>query len=78
MKKVMTNWRYYILVLLACIGVLGICAIPADALPIGQYIILLITTKAVGAAAFYSCWRLSSIWEKKGLITELSDIKEVE
>ncbi|MGN0033434.1 MAG: hypothetical protein ACI358_06650 [Candidatus Limimorpha sp.] len=78
MRKVLINWRYYILTLLVCIGALGICAIPADTLPIGQWITLLITTKAIGAAAFYSCWRLTSIWEKKRLIPELSDIKEVE
>ena len=72
MKKYLipfTNWRIAVLSLLA---VLALVLIIAEA----DNIALLLAIKASGFAIGYACYRLSTLWDKRGLIDELKVFSE--
>ena len=62
--KPFINWRIDLLVLLAMVAMLLILS-ECDKLS------TLLTTKAVGFAIAYGCYRLAQRWDRKGLINEL-------
>ena len=77
--KAITNWRYYILLIIAGISTLGIFSIPDDNLSMIDWMKCLLISKAIGVAAFLAYIKLIKIWEKRNLIPELSNlIKEDE
>ena len=53
MKKIITNYRYYVLIVLCVVCCLGVFAVPDDELPILTWFWVLATTKAVGFGAGY-------------------------
>ena len=62
--QLLTNWRIDLLMALAIVAlvlILGEC----------DKLSTLLTTKAVGFAIAYGCYRLAQRWDKKGLIDEL-------
>lgn len=71
MKKVLTNYRYYLLALLAVLTILGIFSEPAEELPMLTWLWALFTSKAVGFGAGYVYYRLYTRWEKRNSIPEL-------
>lgn len=62
--KPFINWRIDLLVLLAMVAMLLILS-ECDKLS------TLLTTKVVGFAIAYGCYRLAQRWDRKGLINEL-------
>lgn len=73
MKKILTNYRYYVLVVLAFVATIGILSAPIDSLPVANWYYTLISSKAIGFGAAYIMARLIKRWEKLGTIPELID-----
>ena len=73
MKKILTNYRYWVLFLVFIIAVLGIFSEPVDTLPRLRYYLTLLISKIVGFGAAWLDWRLIKFWEAKGKLPELSD-----
>lgn len=73
MKKVISNYRYYVLTLLCVVCCLGVLAVPNDELPLFSWFWVLATTKAVGFGAGYMYAKLYSHWEAKEVIPELTN-----
>lgn len=77
--KAFFNWRYYVLLAIGIIAICGIFAVPDDSLGIRLWTFYLVITKLIGLTAAYYNYKLTTYWEKKGLIPELSTyIKEEE
>lgn len=73
MKKIFTNYRYYVLFVLATIAVFGIFSVPVDDLPFVQWLYTLVSSKVIGFGAVYIIAKLTKRWEKLGTIPELMD-----
>ena len=71
MKKILSNYRYYVLVILAITVMLGIFAVPAENLPFANWLYTLVFVKVIGFSAYYAAYRLVKRWEKQGTIPEL-------
>lgn len=48
MKKILSNYRYYVLVVLVTVFILGVMAVPNESLPTANYIYTLISSKVIG------------------------------
>lgn len=73
MKKILSNYRYYVLVALITVALFGIFAVPVDDLPLAQWYYTLISSKVIGFGAGYIIAKLIKRWEAKGTIPELMD-----
>lgn len=51
MKKILRNYRYYVLLLLGCLALIGIMAVPAEELPTRYWVYTLISSKVIGFTA---------------------------
>lgn len=71
-KKVITNYRYWLLFIIASVAIIGTFAVPQDDLPLLTWAWVLFSTKAIGFAAFHIFAVLYKHWEKRGTIPELS------
>lgn len=72
MKKVFLNWRYYVMMIIGFVVILGVFSIPDENLPIHQWILTLLGTKAIGFSAGFILFRLVHYWNKNNLVPELS------
>lgn len=72
MKKVLCNYRYYVLFILAVVSILGIFIEPADNLSALSWLWILTCSKVIGLAAGWLIYRLILRWENKNAIPELS------
>lgn len=71
MKKILTNYRYYVLAAIFITTAISVIAIPNDGLSVGAWIFWLVLSKitAIIAAVLFVllyCW-----WEHRGMIPEL-------
>ena len=73
MKKIICNYRYWVLMVLSTVAMVGIMAVPADELPITSWVYVLVSSKLIAVAAGYVFHRLYLRWEKRGTIAELTD-----
>ena len=73
MKKIFTNYRYYVLFVLATVAIFGIFSVPVENLPFAQWCYTLISSKVIGFGAGYIIAKLIKRWEAKGTIPELMD-----
>lgn len=71
MKKILSNYRYYVLVVLATVIICGVMAVPNEALPKANYIYTLISSKVIGFLAAYITAKLIARWKRLGTIPEL-------
>lgn len=74
MKQILTNYRYYLLALLAMIAVAGVFSEPTEGLSFSKWARIMIASKAIGLSAGYVAYRLAARWEKQGVIPELTEI----
>lgn len=74
--NVIKNYRYWLLLIVASVAFIGVFAVPQDELPLLSWLWVLVSTKAVGFAAFYLFGRLVNRWEKRGTIPELTKFTE--
>ena len=73
MKKIICNYRYWVLLILGTIVMLGIMAVPADELPFTSWFYTLVSSKLIAVAAGYIFRHLYPRWEKRGTIEELTN-----
>lgn len=73
MKKIICNYRYWVMLILAVIAVLGIMAVPADEVPFTSWLYMLVSFKLIAVAAGYIFRRLYLRWESRGTIDELTN-----
>ena len=73
MKKINCNYRYWVMLILAVIAVLGIMAVPADEVPFTSWLYMLVSSKLIAVAAGYIFRRLYLRWESRGTIDELTN-----
>lgn len=73
MKKIICNYRYWVMLILAVIAVLGIMAVPADEVPFTSWLYMLVSSKLIAVAAGYIFRRLYLRWESRGTIDELTN-----
>ena len=73
MKKIICNYRYWVLLILGTIVMLGIMAVPADELPFTSWFYTLLSSKLIAVAAGYIFHHLYLRWKKRGNIEELTN-----
>ena len=73
MKKIICNYRYWVLLILGTIVMLGIMAVPADELPFTSWLYTLVSSKLIAVAAGNIFHRLYLRWEGRGTIEELTN-----
>lgn len=73
MKKIICNYRYWVLLILGTIAMVCILAVPADDLPITNWVHALVASKLMAIVTAYLFHRLYTMWEKSGAIKELTD-----
>lgn len=76
MKKVITNYRYWLLLIIAAVAFIGTFSVPEDRLPLLTWTWVLVSTKAVSLGGFYLCNVLMRHWEKRGTIPELTQFSK--
>ena len=74
--KAFLNWRYYVLLLLGFVAIIGIFGVPDDDSP--TWFGDMIFSKAVGFGAGYAIYRLIEHWSKKKLIPEFDELTKEE
>ena len=73
MKKIICNYRYWVLLIMGAIAMLGIVAVPVDELPFLSWVYVLVSSKLITVAAGYIFYHLCLRWEKRGTIEELTN-----
>lgn len=73
MKKIISNYRYYVLFALCLICSTGLLAVPNDELPPLTWLWVLFSTKAAGLGAGFLVVKLCNRWEAKNMIPELTN-----
>ena len=73
MKKIICNYRYWVLLILGTIAMLGVMAVPADELPFTSWFYTLVSSKLIAVAAGYIFHRLYLRWKKRETIDELTN-----
>ena len=73
MKKIICNYRYWVMLILGVIAVLGIMAVPADEAPFTSWLYMLVSPKLIAVAAGYIFHRLCLRWGSRGTIEELTN-----
>lgn len=76
MIKVIKNYRYWLLLIVATVAMCGTFAVPEETLPLSAWLWVLVSTKAVGFGAWYVGYRLIRRWEKRGTIPELIEFSK--
>lgn len=72
MKKIITNWRYWVLMLVASVAIIGILGIPDGSK--GSWLLLLIVSKVIGIFACILFVRLIEYWLTGRKIDEIADL----
>jgi len=70
MKKILLNWRYYVLTLLAFVMFVGIFSEPAE--DVQNWCLTMLTSKVIGFGAGYVFYKLLTRWDESGKIAEIS------
>lgn len=76
MKKILTNWRYYVIFAITMTALCLLIADTNDDLPFAQQAYILLSTKLLSAAAFYLLFRLIKLWESRNRIPEMTEIPD--
>lgn len=72
MKKILTNWRYYVLVAVGAVCWAGMCCEVAETHP--HPVLAFVAAKAVGLAAGVALCVLQARWVKAGELPELEEL----
>lgn len=77
MKKVFLNYRYYVMMIIGFVVILGVFSIPNENLPLMRWAWMLLVSKSIGLGAAYILYKIVNHWDSKNLVPELSKmIKE--
>lgn len=74
MTKLLTNWRYYVLILVSGISVVGLFSVPSDDASISEFFLYMVMTKVVGFVALLAGVMLFNYWESGDEIPELTQL----
>lgn len=72
--KALLNWRYYVLMSVGIIAIIGTFSAPVDAQPYDAWLFILLISKIIGFSSWYFFYRLTAYWERLNLIPEMSKI----
>lgn len=72
MKNVLTNYRYYVLVMLGMVTIIGLIASPSDSLSFGRWLCVFIATKIVALLTGFILYVFIKYWASYGTIPELT------
>ena len=64
--KALLNWRYYVLMVVGMIAVIGTFSVPIDDQPLGAWLLALIIPKIIGFGAWYLIFRMCDYWDARG------------
>lgn len=78
MRRIITNYRYYVLLALALVAFFGILSVPEEDTTTWRFIALLLLSKTIGAAAMLGLVALLGKWTKEGSIGEISNLVKEE
>ncbi|MCI1778808.1 MAG: hypothetical protein LKI53_02495 [Bacteroidales bacterium] len=73
-KKILTNYRYYVMFLLMTVAVLGIFSVPIDEQPFISWLYCLISSKLIGLASGWILYKLIQRWDRMGTIPEFTNM----
>lgn len=73
MKKIISNYRYYILLAVSFVAIMGVFSVPQEELPLLYWIWVLVSTKTIGILAGWLFVVLFKRWDKAGKIQELTE-----
>ena len=74
--KALLNWRYYILMVVGLIAILGVFSVPIDDQPFGKWITALILSKVIGFGALYLNYKMVVYWEVRNRIPEMTKMTQ--
>lgn len=74
--KALLNWRYYILMVVGLIAILGVFSVPIDDQPFGKWITALILSKVIGFGALYLNYKMVVYWEARNRISEMTKMTQ--
>lgn len=74
MKKILTNYRYYVITIMLAVGCGLITAVPSDSLIGAWWFIVFFATKVLGAAVVLKLISLLRVWIDNGKVPEIADI----
>ncbi len=72
MKKAFLNYRYYVMMIIGFVVILGVFSVPDENLPLTKWAWMLVVSKAISFGAGYGLYKLVAYWESKNLVHELS------
>lgn len=76
MKTIITNYRYWVLLALASVMIVGIVAVPNTDVSFSAFTVKLFVIKGVAFAAFLAFCHYYMKWKDEGSISELTDLEE--
>ena len=72
--KILKNYRYYVLLILGAIGLIGLLSAPSDELTADLWFAILVATKVTGIAFLYLAAVLYIYWRRAGKISSLNEL----
>lgn len=78
MRRIITNYRYYVLLALALVAFFGILSVPGEDTTTWRFLALLLLSKTIGAAAMLGLVALLGKWTKEGSIDEINNLVKEE
>lgn len=77
MKKAFLNYRYYVMIIVGLVVILGLFSIPNENLSLMRWAWMLLVSKSIGFGSAYILYKIVNNWDSKNLVPELSKmIKE--
>lgn len=77
MKKVFLNYRYYVMMIIGFVVILGVFSIPVENTSLIKWVCMLLVSKSIGFGSAYILYKIVNNWDSKNLVPELSKmIKE--
>lgn len=73
-KRIITNWRYYVLLVIAAVAVIGILSTPAEESE--NFFLTLVLSKVIGFAALFLACGLIDYWRRAGKIEEIKELED--
>lgn len=72
MKKIFSNYRYYVLFVLGLIATIGFFAVPDDELPALSRVYVLVSSKVIALVTGFAAAQLFTHWKQQDKIKELT------
>lgn len=77
LRKIILNWRYYVLLVIGSVSVMGLIGCPRDYEGFAWFVALILS-KCIGFLFGYWYFRLFKYWDSRNEIAEFSNIVNME